>query len=326
MTILGIDVGNSDTKSQNTIFPSGYEGPYSFQPSFSSDCLKFEGKYYTPSDERLFYLQDKTVDERCIILTLISIAKELILQFSASPDAERTSIQKSISEIRHIALGAGLPVAHYKKKYIENLLAYYQRYMGSGITFSYNDYCFSFIMDACRIFPQGGAAAACSSNKIAAVYNTYYVIDIGGYTVDVAQFKNDIPSRDRLSLEMGIITLYDSIIEKVFTECDIQIDYDSAEAVLHGQNTILPEKAIGIIKELAYKHAGNILNYLRQQKIHFDSHPCLFVGGGSVMLKDSIMNNPLIRRDAVQFITDTRANAKGYARLMSMEYPQETPA
>ena len=159
MTILGIDVGNSDTKSQNTIFPSGYEGPYSFQPSFSSDCLKFEGKYYTPSDERLFYLQDKTVDERCIILTLISIAKELILQFSASPDAERTSIQKSISEIRHIALGAGLPVAHYKKKYIENLLAYYQRYMGSGITFSYNDYCFSFIMDACRIFPQGGAAA-----------------------------------------------------------------------------------------------------------------------------------------------------------------------
>ena len=44
------------------------------------------------------------------------------------------------------------------------------------------------------------------------------------------------------------------------------------------------------------------------------------------MLKDSIMNNPLIRKDAVQFITDTRANAKGYARLMSMEYPQETPA
>lgn len=319
MLYLGIDVGNSDTKSENTTFPSGYEGPYSSRPAIVNEYLELNGKYFIPTTDRLFYLKDKTADDRCIVLTLMAIAKELINKYSKPENSTKESVQESISRVTEIALGAGLPMAHYKKNYIDDLIAYYIGYMGKHIEFSYDGYQFSFRMSVCKVYPQGGAAAVCKANKIAASFNTYYVIDIGGYTVDVALIENGVPSKKRLSLELGIITLYDSIIEKVQTECDISIDSDVVQSVLKGEKTILPDKAINIITELTNKHANTILNALRQQKILFDSHPSLFVGGGSVLLKGAILKNPMIKKDAVQFITDTRANAKAYARLLKME-------
>lgn len=318
LTILGIDLGNSDTKSQNTTYPSGYEGPFSSKPIIASDYLYFNGSYYSPSIERLYYQRDKTKDERGIVLTLISIAKELIFKFEKKYTSFN-DIQNAISKITNIGLGVGLPVSHYNKTYIDNLINYYTQYMGDGICFEYNGYHFSFTMSICRVYPQGGAAAAHKDNRIAEKYNTYYVVDIGGYTIDVAQFKNGVPAKDRISLELGIITMYDNIAEKVFTNCDINVDHDAIEAVLNNENTILSEDAQLLIKELTTKHANNVLNALRQQKIMFDSHPCLFVGGGSIMLKNALLNNPMIRKEAVQFITDTRANAKGYARLLKSE-------
>lgn len=317
-TIYGIDLGNSFTKSQNTTFLSGYEGPYSSKPIIATDYLFFGGNYYAPSAERLFYQRDKTEDERGIVLTLISIAKEILFKFEKKYTSH-DDIQHAISKITTIGLGVGLPVSHYNKTYIDNLINYYTQYMGEGIHFEYNGFQFSFTMTICRVYPQGGAAAATKDNKIAEKYNTYYVIDIGGYTIDVAQFKNGVPAKDRLSLEMGIITMYDNITEKIFANCNINVDHDAIEAVLNNENTILSEKAQALIKEMTMKHANNVLNALRQQKIMFDSHPCLFVGGGSIMLKNALLKNPMIKKDAVQFITDTRANAKGYARLLKSE-------
>ena len=74
MLYLGIDVGNSDTKSENTTFPSGYEGPYSSRPAIVNEYLELNGKYFIPTTDRLFYLKDKTADDRCIVLTLMAIA------------------------------------------------------------------------------------------------------------------------------------------------------------------------------------------------------------------------------------------------------------
>lgn len=319
LKIFGIDLGNYDTKSQNTTIPSGYEGPFTSKPVMAAHYLELDGKYYTPSIDRLYYMRDKTNDERCIVLTLISIAREILLKFDKVENVSKEEIQEYISHITKIGLGAGLPVSHYKKAAIDNLIAYYEKYMKCGIDFTYDDYHFHFSLEICRIYPQGGAAAACKANKIALQYNTYYVIDIGGYTIDVAQFKNGCPEKDRISLEMGIITLYDNIVNKVFANCDINIDYDAIEAVLNNENTILAEEVKAIIREMTNNHANTILNALRQQKIMFDSHPCLFVGGGSILLKASLLRNPMIKKDAVQFISDTRANAKGYARLLKSE-------
>ena len=81
--IIGVDVGNYNTKSQNTVIPSGYEGPFleaTILGGYERGNLKWNGLYYIHSSKRLPYLADKTKDDRCIILTLMSISKEILLR------------------------------------------------------------------------------------------------------------------------------------------------------------------------------------------------------------------------------------------------------
>lgn len=318
LMFIGIDVGNYDTKSQHTTLPSGYEGPYSTKPMLSRECLSLNGQFYAISSERLYYTQDKTQDERCIVLTLCSIASEILHKVTSKlkDDADHQTIQTYIDQIKHIALGAGLPIAHYRKKDVQRLTAYYQQYMADGISFDYSDYHFSFKMDLCKIYPQGGAAAAAISPKILNAYRTYYIIDIGGYTLDIAQFIEGSPQKDVHSLELGIITLYDSIIGKVFQDYDLTIDYSVIEDVLCDRTHVLQENVVAVINDMTSRHAAKIISAMRQLKIAFSSYPCIFVGGGSIVLKKYILANNLIRRDIVQFVADTRANAKGYAKLI----------
>lgn len=318
-TYFGIDVGNYDTKSQNTTIPSGYDGPFASKPMMANHVLEFDGKFYNPTEKRLFYLQDKTSDGRAIILTLFSLANEIISGLSKD-NATRDQIQSNINKITDIVLGVGLPVSHYKKATIESLIAYYRKYMENGIVFSYDDYQFNFVLKGISVYPQGGAAAMCKQNKIAKTFSTYYVCDIGGYTVDVAQFKNGVPCKDTFSLEMGIITLYDKIVDNVLKDQNVHVDHDIIASVLNGEATILKEDTLSLIKEMAFKHANDILNSLRQHGVMFDSYPVLFVGGGSILLRPYLLKNPMIKKEAVYFINDTRANAKGYKRMVRAEY------
>ena len=315
--IVGIDVGNFDTKSQHTTLPSGYDGPYSAKPLLAQDCLCLNDQFYSLTPERLYYMQDKTQDERCIVLTLFSIAREIIFRITKNKEnMDPQAIQEGINKIEHISLGAGLPIAHYRKNDIERLIRYYNQYMASGIHFQYNDYQFSFTMDNCMIYPQGGAAAACISPSSLSQYRIYYIFDIGGYTVDVAQFMSGTPQKDVRSLDLGIIILYDGIIEKLFKDYDIQADYNVIEDVLCERPHVLGDVAEKVIKDMALRHATKILSALRQAKVAFTSYPCIFVGGGSIVLKKYILDSSMIRRDIIYFSADTRANAKGYAKLL----------
>ena len=78
-----------------------------------------------------------------------------------------------------------------------------------------------------------------------------------------------------------------------------------------------PAQVYAHIHKPVNDHRGRFA--LRQQKIMFDSHPCLFVGGGSIQLMPYIIKNPLIKKETCLFIKDAKANAKGYARLIKAE-------
>lgn len=322
LAIIGIDVGNFDTKSQHTTIPSGYNGPYMTRPLLERECICLNGQYYALSSDRLYYTQDKTQDERCIVLSLFSIAKEILYKITKSKDvsneetADHDVVQENISRISHISLGVGLPIAHYRKNDVQKLIAYYNHYMAGGISFDYNEFHFSFTMDVCKVYPQGGAAAASISSSILTKYRTYYIFDLGGYTFDIARFIDGMPQKDVHSLELGIIILYDNIIERVFKDCDISIDYNAIEDVLCDRAHVLESDVVEIVIDMAKRHADKIISALRQAKVAFTSYSCIFVGGGSIVLKKYLMSHPLIRREIIHFIGDTRANAKGYAKLL----------
>lgn len=71
--LIAIDHGNKQIKTVHTQpFTSGLiQGD---TPGFGTDCLTYQGKYYTLTDQRIPYRRDKTEDERFFILTLFAIA------------------------------------------------------------------------------------------------------------------------------------------------------------------------------------------------------------------------------------------------------------
>lgn len=76
MMLIAIDHGNKQMKTAHQTFSSGLCGSDTLPP-FGENILRYKGKYYTLSNQRIPYMRDKTTDERFFILTLFAIAFEL---------------------------------------------------------------------------------------------------------------------------------------------------------------------------------------------------------------------------------------------------------
>ena len=69
---IGVDVGNFDTKSQNTVTPSGFV-EYSDVPFGVKEYLELDGKFYAQTPKRFTYVKNKATNENMYILTLMRI-------------------------------------------------------------------------------------------------------------------------------------------------------------------------------------------------------------------------------------------------------------
>lgn len=320
MFIIGIDVGNYDTKTQNTSTPTGYEGPFSEKPPIAGEYLAVNGKYYIPTKTRFNYEKDKTQSERCIILSLFAIAKEIFYRASSTKkDLSHENIQKLIKNTQEIGIGVGLPPAHYTSVRLTSLIEYYRKYLGKGLKFEWNDYQFDIVMKTCKVYPQGAAGAIDPENTYRKDFPTYFVVDIGGYTVDVLKYVNDQLDGNWSSKEEGIITMYDDIIDKTMVNYDMTLDGSLLEDVLMNRKNVIPDDVVKFIKDKTKQHADNIVDLVRQLGVEFKAYPTLFLGGGSLLLEPYILQNKIINPKAVLFLSDPCANAKGYAKFLQHE-------
>ena len=74
--LISIDHGNKQIKTVHCEpFVSGLTES-EVQP-FGTNVLKYKGKFYQISDQRIPYRRDKTEDDRFFILTLFAIASEI---------------------------------------------------------------------------------------------------------------------------------------------------------------------------------------------------------------------------------------------------------
>ena len=312
--ILGIDVGNSDTKSAHTSTPSGIKESPTLPPE-TSEYLLYEGKYYIPSFDRMAYRMDKTVDDLCLALTLIAISKEVLFRAPEGKDP-----REYISRIDKVHLGVGLPPMHYsmlKDKTIE----YYKSTMSGGIVYEYSGYTFSFALDVCKVFPQDYTAVMTDKKSFELVRrfidSRVYAIDIGGITVDyipIIKGKPDMLGAD--SIELGINKMFDAIIQQIFIKTGHRVGYDAIENVLNKKETILPEDIKELIIREAEKWTNNIVDVLKQKGMDLWAYPAIFLGGGSKILKPFLKSNSSIMNS--EFIPSANANAKAYTSAVKL--------
>lgn len=122
-TFIGLDDGNFDTKTQHTVSPNGYT-EHTALPAMAKEYLHYNGKFYVPSNERFNYMEDKTLSDRALILSLFGISKELLY---LSELRKGNVLQEKINSYTDIALGAGLPPLHWataakRKNTMKNIL------------------------------------------------------------------------------------------------------------------------------------------------------------------------------------------------------------
>lgn len=234
--IISVDHGNKSIKTPNLIFTSGLVESEN-RPGIKTDCIFWDGKYYSLTEKRISYLRDKTEDERFYVLTLFAIAKEL----------ERAGIMEP-DEVVDITLLVGLPPAHYGQ--LHSRFEQYFLRKREVVDFEYNDRYYSIKVNQVVSYTQALAAAATRFTDLKR-HASSYIIDIGGYTVDVLKLRYGRPDLAVVeSFEQGVITLYNSIFSQCNAQYALHLEDCDIDEVIQGEPTILPGEAQILIRKM----------------------------------------------------------------------------
>ena len=304
--IIGVDNGNAQTKTTHVVFPSGAISHDSY-PEFSNEVLKFNNKYYTLSSKRSDVKQDKTITIECFILTLFAIAKEIEYRKEYAPHIS-------------IDLGVGLPWQIVQNQdNIEKFKEYFYKW-GKDIHFEYNKKEFNITLNSVTVGAQGYAIILDRTN-IFKEYNRIFIIDIGGWTIDCLLVTPKGASMEySLSKPLGVITFMNKVKSRVYQNTSKVIEDVHIMDVIFDRPTVLTDDVKEIIREEAKHYPVTLVNSFKEDNIDLSTNPVVFMGGGSLLLKEYLKNNKAIAR--AYFVDDISANAAGYETMVKYRLSQ----
>ena len=159
--VIGIDHGFGQIKTAHTCFKAGVT-IHEKEPTFKSDLLIYEGRYYTIGEEHKTFLSDKALYQDYYILTLAAIAREL--RFRGMTSAR-------------VYLAAGLPLTWVSEQR-ETFKAYLLQKPSADFTFRGLAYHVDFLGG--EVYSQGFSAVA---DKLSEFRGVTMLCDIGNGTI-----------------------------------------------------------------------------------------------------------------------------------------------
>lgn len=321
MNIIGIDHGNSKLKTENFVFPNKVK-LLSGRPDLGNyEYLEWNGNYYSIENTRATYTRYKTENDNNFILSLFGIAREIIarnLYNEGNPHFE-------------VLLSVGLPPIDFKNEK-DNMRDYFLD-KGAIQTFTYNEEngsepkYFSIEIKNVDVYPQGVAPLLLKRTNEDNSIDTD-VIDIGSYTIDFVSVQDGkILFDSATSLEnKGVNHYMTQTIEAVRQKVGLNINERHIEKwLINGQKQKLTDTAIEVIEKEREKYAAEVFDILEERQIDFALNKVIFIGGGSLLLKDLLLSKIIesyeskgftdIDLDDITFIKEVTENAKGYARI-----------
>ena len=295
--LIAIDHGNYALKSVNCEPMKAGLKESDVRP-FGNDVLKYKGRFYQLSEQRIPYRRDKTEDERYFVLTLFTIAHEI--------ETANAYFTGTIP----IQLAVGLPPAHFGVQSHPFMKYFSDR---GTINFSYRNRQYSICISDVSCYPQSYAAAMTMYQELVNVPKAL-ILDLGGYTVDYLLIKNgagDLTVCD--SLENGLITLYNKIISRARSEQDILLTEAEIDAILKGNCPETPQEIVNLTRRMTQEYISDLLSALRERQLEMKSGRTVFVGGGSILLSSEIKKAGKVANPI--FVDNVRANARGYELL-----------
>ena len=301
--IFGIDHGNGNIKGCTGNIMSGLVRYISEPGRFmNEDILEYGGNFYTLSDTRMPYKEDKTTDEDYFILTLFMLAME----------SKAKGIQLNGKDV---VLGVGLPPADFGQQAVK-FKNYFLSHSQHGITYRMNGKQTNFYIRDVFVSPQNFAAVMCFKASLFRKYRTVNCIDIGDGTVDLLVIRNGQPDLSiRVSDRTGMAVMRSEIANMIQQNFGLHLESCDVEQVLMNEATVLDEKVVKEIHRMADEWFTLIVNKLHTHVKDFRTNPAVFLGGGSLLLRQQIEHSPDFKY--VEFIDDVRANAIGYEKMVA---------
>lgn len=302
--LIAIDHGNKQIKTANCQpFVSGLQE--STTRPYGKDILRYGELYYTLTDQRIPYHKDKTEDDRFFILTLFGIASEIEAAGSYSED------------VIHIQLAIGVPPAYFGSQG-KTLMDYFMN--RDIVKFEFHGNPYTIYIENAVCFPQAYAAAVMLLQSLMECSKAL-ILDIGGHTADYLVLKNGKPTFNTIascdSLENGVDVLYNKIQSTLNAEKDILLEESEIDAILQNKPVLYGEEIVENVKRLAQEFIKDLFSTLRERRLDLRSSKTVFVGGGSILLRQQIENSGKV--GMALFVDDINANAKGYEFLYKLE-------
>ena len=329
--IVGIDVGNFGTKSQHSNTPSSctsMEKPH----EMATEHVFYEGMYHCITNDRNRRMKNKLLDEYTLDISLFAIAKEILAQITSEhPEFGPEEIQKEIDKITELSIGVGTP-AGYFSALKEQTNEYYLGAWGGtgkkpGLVFTYTKdsvpYTFSMVLKNCMTFPQDVSPVLAFPALRPKDVQVYYVIGIGGGTVDIIPVENNHPRIDDIvSLELGSVKMFDYIQKQLVAfNLEDEFSYEEFETILLDKET---ERGLSInkaTKDAIFQCANKFVcekvipGIIQKADAKIGRYASVIIGGGGLVMKPFIEKSESFR--SVEFVEDININAKAYASLVA---------
>lgn len=294
--IIGVDHGYGLIKTAHTNFVAGIM-EYADKPATQKNCIFYNGKYYVVGGTRQSVMTDKTANDNYYIMTLAAIAKEM----------ELLKISKA-----KVTLCAGLPLQYFslqQRKFAEYLKKHKQ------VKFSFEEKDYIVEIEKVLLFPQGLATVSIL-DKIDFT-GTVYLIDIGSNTIDIVPLVDGQPNLNELNTLAlsGVIKAYKMVNKAIAPVYNIQLAETQIMDIILGNKSSLPKEAKNIVEKALKEYAKSIIDGLLENQISIQLSNCVFIGGGSTVLKKY---SELSKQSNIFFVDDIHANAIGYETMGKM--------
>ena len=290
IVVIGLDHGFGQMKTAHTCFKTGVTA-HDKEPTFKSDLLIYESRYYTVGEEHKEFIPDKAQDQDYYILTLAALAREL--RFRGMTSAR-------------VWLAAGLPLTWVSEQK-DSFKAYLLQKPSADFSFRGLDYHIDFA--GAEVYPQGFSAVADRLNEFRGVT---MLCDIGTGTMNVMYIRNGkpIPSQcytEKYGVQQCMIAAREKLMQKFGTTVDDSV----IEDVLRFGKADVGEKYLTAIQDCARDYAAGIMKRLREHEYNPDLMRLYVMGGGSCLIRHFVAYDPA----RVTINSDIHATAKGYERL-----------
>lgn len=298
--IIGIDHGFKNMKTVHHLFPTALSR-LSAKPDEHDGILEYNGNVYSIYGDTISAIDnhDKSTSTEFYILTLVSLAKELKAR------------GKRNSKVR---IATGLPQKWYltqKEEFKKSL------FRTKEIHFHFEGEHYHVSLESVNVYTQGFAAYMTKMNEINIASDYFVIVDIGGETFDVIPvLKNKIVQSECKIDTKATIWLMNEIAEKIEAETYESINQNTLLNLLlkSGKDVPAGNKYEEIIKKETIEYSKYVFKRLKEFKINLDLTPIVFVGGGGSLIEKYGTYN----KDITYFISDLRANAKGYELIESV--------